>query len=347
MLSRRIPVAVLGATGVVGQRLVQLLHGHPWFEVVALAASERSAGRRYGEACAWRLEVPMPREVAGMTVREATPDLAAAIVFSALDAKVAGPIERACAAAGLLVVSNAACHRMDPDVPLLVPEVNPEQLELISVQRDRRGWSGAIVTNPNCSTATLVLALAPLARRFGLEQVVVTTLQAVSGAGYPGVASLDILANVFPHIPGEEEKIESETRRILGTLDAPHPVAVSATATRVPVLDGHCLSVSVRLTEPASEPDVHAALAEFAGEPQRLRLPSAPARAVVVRDEPDRPQPRMDAGTERGMSTVVGRLRRCAAAHWRFVAVGHNTVRGAAGAALLNAELLVARGLAS
>ena len=346
-----IRVGVLGATGAVGQRFVQLLDGHPWFELAALAASERSAGRRYAEACTWKLATPMPERAAGLVVRPAEPGLECDVVFSALDAAVAGPIEEAFAAAGYAVLSNARNHRMADDVPLLVPEVNAEHAALIAVQRKTRGWKGFIATNPNCSTATLVLALAPLERRFGLKAVAVTTLQAISGAGYPGIPSLDILANVVPFIAGEEEKIERETRKILGRLGPGGgaverlPAVVSATTTRVPVVDGHTESVFVTL---GSEPGVDAvreALRGFRGPPQERGLPSAPEHPVLVLDADDRPQPRLDIERERGMASLVGRVRACPLLGYKFIVLGHNTIRGAAGAAILNAELLQSQGL--
>ena len=345
----KIPVGVLGATGAVGQRFVQLLAGHPWFDLVAVAASERSAGRTYGEACAWKLAEPMPATARGLVVRPAEPGLGCELVFSALDAAVAGPVEEAFAAAGCAVLSNARNHRMGDDVPLLVPEVNPDHVALIETQRRRRGGRGFIATNPNCSTATLVLALAPLERRFGLRAVAVTTLQAISGAGYPGLPSLDILGNVIPFIAGEEEKIERETKKILGTLAGdvvtPHPVTVSAQTTRVPVVDGHTASVFVTL---GSDPGVDAlkeAIRSYRGLPQERGLPSAPAHPTVLMEQDDRPQPRLDVNVERGMASVVGRVRRCALLGYKFIVLGHNTIRGAAGAAILNAELLHCQGL--
>ncbi len=351
MSTPRLKAGVLGATGAVGQRFVQLLAGHPWFDLAALAASERSAGKAYAEAAAWRLDTPIPEAARDLPVLPAEPGLECDIVFSALDAAVAGPIEEAFAKAGYGVLSNARNHRMADDVPLLVPEVNADHTALIAVQKKRRGWKGFIATNPNCSTATLTLALAPLERHFGVKAVAVTTLQAVSGAGYPGIPSLDILGNVVPFIAGEEEKIERETRKILGRRggDAvtPHPMVVSATTTRVPVVDGHTESVFVTLERQAGVEELREAFRSFAGEPQRLGLPSAPAHPVVVRDEPDRPQPRLDIGVERGMASVVGRLRRCELMGWKFIVLGHNTIRGAAGAAILNAELLQAQGILS
>jgi aspartate-semialdehyde dehydrogenase len=347
----RLRAGVLGATGAVGQRFVQLLAGHPWFDLVALAASERSAGKAYAEAVPWRLDVPLPPAARDLPVQPARPGLECDLVFSALDAAVAGPIEEAFAKAGYAVLSNSRNHRMDEDVPLLVPEVNADHAALIEVQKKRRGWKGFIVTNPNCSTVTLTLALAPLERRFGLKSVVVTTLQAVSGAGYPGVPSLDILGNVVPFIAGEEEKIERETRKILGRLEggggaiAMHPMVVSAQTTRVPVVDGHTASVFVSLEKHAGLEELREAFRNFTGPPQQLGLPSAPAHPTVLLEAPDRPQPRLDLNVERGMATLVGRLRRCELLGWKFIALGHNTIRGAAGAAILNAELLVAESL--
>ena len=345
----KVPVGVLGATGAVGQRFVQLLAGHPWFDLVAVAASERSAGKRYDEACSWKLDVPMPAAARALVVQPAEPGLKCDLVFSALDATIAGPLEEAFAAAGYAVLSNARNHRMADDVPLLVPEVNPDHATLIETQRRRRGWRGFIATNPNCSTATLVLALAPLERRFGLQAVAVTTLQAISGAGYPGLPSLDILGNVIPFIAGEEEKIERETKKILGKLTGdgvtPHPVTVSAQCTRVPVVDGHTASVFVTL---GSDPGVEAlkdAFRTYRGMPQERGLPSAPEHPTILVDEEDRPQPRLDVNLERGMASVVGRVRRCGLMGYKFIVLGHNTIRGAAGAAILNAELLHCQGL--
>jgi aspartate-semialdehyde dehydrogenase len=349
MSAPRLRAGVLGATGAVGQRFVQLLAGHPWFDLVALAASDRSAGKPYAEAVSWRLDVPLPSTARDLPVQPAEPGLECDLVFSALDAAVAGPIEEAFAEAGYAVLSNSRNHRMDEDVPLLVPEVNADHAALIEVQKKRRGWKGFIATNPNCSTVTLTLALAPLERRFGLKSVAVTTLQAVSGAGYPGIPSLDILGNVVPFIAGEEEKIERETRKILGKLGggaiARHPMVVSAQTTRVPVVDGHTASVFVSLEKQAGLDELREAFRSFSGPPQQLGLPSAPAHPTVLLDEPDRPQPRLDLNVERGMATLVGRLRPCELLGWKFIALGHNTIRGAAGAAILNAELLVATSL--
>lgn len=341
-----IEVGVLGATGVVGQQLVARLAGHPWFRAVWLAASERSEGRRYGDAAPWRLATPMPETARDRAVEACVPGRGPQIVFSALDASVAGEIERAFAEAGHVVVSNARNHRLDPLVPLLVPEVNADHLGLLEEQRRAKGWPGALVTNPNCSTVVLAMALAPL-RPFGLRAAIVSTLQAVSGAGYPGVPSLDMVGNVIPFIGGEEEKIERETLKILGADGgrAPHAAVVSAHTTRVPVVDGHTMTVSVDLAERPPIDDVRAALTAFSGRPQALDLPSAPRPAIVVRGEPDRPQPRLDADAGSGMAVSVGRLRPCPVLHVKFVALGHNTVRGAAGAAILNAELMRAEGI--
>jgi aspartate-semialdehyde dehydrogenase len=345
--ARQIDVGILGATGMVGQQFIRQLSAHPWFRPAWLAASERSEGRRYAEAAAWRLSMPIPDALAGTRVEACTPGRGPRLVFSALDAAAAAEIEPAFARAGHVVVSNARSCRMEPDVPLLIPEINADHLSLVPIQRRTRGWPGAIVTNPNCSTVVLSLVLAPL-RPFGLTSVVVTTLQAVSGAGYPGVASLDILANVIPAISGEEEKIQTETAKILGTLagDAvkPHPVVVSASTTRVPVIDGHTESVSVGLAAAPPIDEVRAALSGFRGRPQALGLPSAPPAPVVYVDAADRPQPRLDAERDRGMTVTVGRLRPCPLLGLKLVALGHNTIRGAAGAAVLNAELMLAEG---
>ncbi len=339
-------VGVLGATGAVGQRFVQLLADHPWFELAALAASERSAGRPYRDACTWKLDTPMPAAARDLVVQAAEPGLDCGIVFSALDANVAGPVEEAFAAAGYAVLSNARNHRMADDVPLLVPEVNPDHADLIRVQRKKRGWTGFIATNPNCSTVTLVLALAPLQRSFGVKAVAVTTLQAISGAGYPGIPALDIVGNVVPFIAGEEDKIERETRKILGTLGksagavAPLAAVVSAQTTRVPVVDGHTESVFVTLAADPGLEAVREALRTFRGVPQERKLPSAPEHPVLLLDAEDRPQPRLDIGRERGMASLVGRVRPCPLMGYKFIVLGHNTIRGAAGAAILNAELL-------
>jgi aspartate-semialdehyde dehydrogenase len=346
MTENRLRVGILGATGAVGQKLIARLAHHPWLAVTALAASHRSVGRAYGDVVHWLEAAPLPPETAALPVVAAEPPLECDLVISALDADAAREIEPAFAAAGYPVFSNASAHRMRPDVPLLVPEVNADHLRLVERQPTAPGF---IVTNPNCSTVGLVLALKPLADAFGLDAVQVTTMQAVSGAGYPGVPALDILGNVIPHIAGEEAKLESEPRKILGALAgatvAAHPVAISAQANRVPVLDGHVLSVAVRLSQPAGADDVRAAFAAFESPLARLALPSAPLRPVVLLDAPELPQPRRHAERGGGMVVHVGCVRPCPVLGVRFVALVHNTVRGAAGAAILNAELAIRQGL--
>ena len=346
MEQRSIEVGVLGATGVVGQHFVSRLARHPWFTPVWLAASERSEGKTYADAAPWRLAAPMPKDAATRIVHACVPANAPRIVFSGLDASVAGEIEGAFAAAGHVVVSNARNYRMDPLVPLLIPEVNADHLAVVAEQRKAKGWSGAIVTNPNCSTMVLASALAPL-RQFGLSRVVVSTMQAVSGAGYPGVPSLDILGNVVPFIGGEEEKMQSETQKILGGDGGrtPHPVRISAHTNRVPVIDGHTITVSVEFSASPGVAAVVEALRSFRGRPQELGLPTAPCPAIEVMFEPNRPQPRLDAERGDGMTVSVGRVRECPVFDVKFVALAHNVVRGAAGAAILNAELMVAEGL--
>ncbi|HEX15761.1 MAG: aspartate-semialdehyde dehydrogenase [Deltaproteobacteria bacterium] len=345
----KVKVGILGATGMVGQRFVQLLAGHPWFEITEVAASERSAGRSYGEVMQgrWKVEGEIPPEVAHLQVKECVPELDCRLVFSALDAKVAGPIEEEFAKAGYVVSSNARNHRMDPDVPLLVPEVNPDHTEIIPQQRKRWPKGGYIVTNPNCSTIGLVMALAPLYRRFGLKRVMVTTLQALSGAGYPGVASLDILDNAIPFISGEEAKVESEPLKILGRLEGgrfiPAEIAISASCTRVNVRDGHLESVSVELERKASPEELIEAWEGY-NPLAELGLPSAPEHPILYRREEDRPQPLKDRDAGRGMSCTVGRLRKCSVLDYKFFLLSHNTIRGAAGAAILNAEYLLKKG---
>jgi aspartate-semialdehyde dehydrogenase len=342
-------VAILGATGAVGQRFVQLLAGHPFFTVREVAASGRSAGRRYAEACHWNLPTPLPDRVGNLVVKPLDAPLDSPLVFSALPADVAGEVEERLAGAGHAVSTNARNHRMDPDVPLLIPEVNWTHVEAVAAQRARRESEGFIVANPNCSTIVLMLALKPLQDAFGLERVMVTTLQALSGAGYPGVPSLDILDNVLPHIGGEEDKMETEPRKILGSwrdgafVEA--PVLVSAACNRVATADGHLECVSVDLGLDVSLDEVMAALRAYRSPLRDWGLPGAPDPVVIVRDEPDRPQPRLDRDAGRGMAVTVGRVRPCPILDYKFVALGHNTVRGAAGGAILNAELLYARGL--
>ena len=340
-------VGILGATGMVGQQFVAQLQAHPTFRLTWLGGSERSRGRAYEEASTWRLPVPLDPALSRRIVEPPVPGTAPRLVFSALDANVAGELEDAFARAGHLVVSNTRNHRLDPDVPLLVPEINPDHLALLRGQA-AKGWTGGIVTNPNCSTVFLSMALAAL-RGFGLRRVVVTTLQAASGAGYPGVASLDLLGNVIPFIAGEEEKIEVETRKILGTLVGgrvePHPVIISANTTRVPVVNGHTEMISVEFDAPVPLGELRAAFERFEGRPQELGLPSAPRPAFVYLEAVNRPQPRLDVDRAGGMAVTIGRLRLCPVLHAKFVALGHNTIRGAAGAAVLNAELMVAEGL--
>ncbi|HTA47724.1 MAG TPA: aspartate-semialdehyde dehydrogenase [Bryobacteraceae bacterium] len=343
----KIDVGILGATGMVGQHFIKFLDGHPLFRLSWLGASERSAGKRYSEAAKWHLGGTAPDAVAGLTVEEAKPGNAPQILFSAMDASVATEIEQAFAKAGHVIVSNSRNHRMDRDVPLLIPEINPDHLKLIPGQQRARGWKGQIVTNPNCSTMVLTLALAPL-KQFGITRIIVTTMQAVSGAGYPGVASMDIVGNVIPFIGGEEEKMQQETQKILGTFAGDHieplPAKVSAHCNRVAVVDGHTVTVSVEFSSTPTEADLRNALETYTSVPQQRNLPSAPKRPVQYMPEADRPQPRKDAERDRGMATFVGRLRPCPVFDWKFVALSHNTIRGAAGAAVLNAELLHSEG---
>lgn len=344
----KIPVGVLGATGMVGQHFVRFLQNHPRFELTWVGASDRSAGKKYRDATSWRLDGTMPAGTADLTVEECRPGNAPKLVFSATDASVATEIEQAFAGKGHLVVSNSKNHRMDDDVPLLVPEVNPDHLAVAAMQKAARGWDGLIITNPNCSTIVLTMALGPLVP-FGIQRVVVTTLQAISGAGYPGVPSMDITANVVPYIGGEEEKLEIETQKILGSVVGgkivPLAAKVSAHCNRVPVVDGHLVTVSVEFASKPTLADVRNAFDTFRGKPQLLNLPSAPAVPVIYMEQADRPQPRRDVERERGMAVFVGRLRECPVFDYKFIALGHNTVRGAAGAAVLNAELMHAEGL--
>jgi len=347
-MSAKIPVGILGATGIVGQRFVQMLEHHPWFEVAWLAASDRSEGKAYGEAARWKLKTPIPRRVAEMTLSPATPDGAPKVIFAALDASIAAELEPRFAQSGCAVVSNSSALRMQADVPLLIPEVNPDHIKLLECQSWRRQSGGFVVTNPNCSAIGLVLALAPLEQRFGIETVIAVTMQAVSGAGYPGVASLDILGNVIPYIAKEEEKMEEETLKLLGRVDgsriAPAGFAMSAHCNRVAVEDGHTESVSIRLKGKALPEEIMAAWNDFRSAPQELQLPTAPAQPVRYLAMTDRPQPRLDVDSGQGMTASVGRLRACSVLDWKFTVLSHNTIRGAAGAALLNAELLKVKG---
>jgi aspartate-semialdehyde dehydrogenase len=348
-MKTKIPVAILGATGTVGQRFIQLLEHHPWFEVAWLAASDRSAGKKYAEAATWRLPTPIPNRVAELTVNSAAPTGdTPRLVFAALDANAAKEIEPAFAEAGCAVVSNSSAFRMAEDVPLVIPEVNAEHTALIKRQKWYKENGGFMVTNPNCSAIGLVLALAPLHQRFGVEKIFVATMQAVSGAGYPGVPSLDIVGNVIPYIANEEPKMEAESRKLLGKLDGdrvvPAETVVSAHCNRVAVEDGHTESVSMKLGSNAGADEIIATWNQFRCTPQKLNLPSAPEQPVYYDPAPDRPQPRLDRDRGRGMSAVVGRLRPCNIFDWRFTVLSHNTIRGAAGAAILNGELLKAQG---
>jgi aspartate-semialdehyde dehydrogenase len=347
----KIPVGILGATGTVGQRFVQLLADHPWFEISVLAASERSAGKSYSDACHWLLPTPIPRAVSTMTIQPLDADLDCRVVFSALPSGVAAQVEARHAQAGYAVCSNASAHRMDADVPLLVPEVNSEHTALIEVQRRGRGWPGLIATSANCSTTQLVLALKPLHDAFGVHTLSAVTLQAISGAGYPGVASMDILGNVVPYIGGEEEKLETETQKMLGTRAgdgiSPVPMVISAQCNRVPVRDGHLECLSIGFADVPDLPALLAALETFRGPPEVYDLPSTPAQPILVRREPDRPQPLLDRDVGQGTSVSVGRIRPCPVLDYKMVLLGHNTLRGAAGGSIHNAELLVQQGYIS
>ena len=349
-------VGILGATGMVGQRFIQLMHNHPWFEITWLAASDRSAGKTYGEATRWKLDTPMPAKIAAMMVSPNTPEAAGddlpSIIFAALDADIARELEPKFAAAGCAVISNSSAFRMVADVPLVIPEVNADHFGLIEQQSWRKQSGGYIVTNPNCSAIGLVLALKPLEERFGIESLFVSTMQAISGAGFPGVASLDILGNVVPFIKNEEEKMEEEVGKLLGTFTGAMiemlPAKVSAHCNRVPVEDGHTECVSIKFKKKATREEILAAWEEFqplAGTGRNgLHLPTAPLHPVEFEAAPDRPQPRLDRMRGHGMASTVGRLRECPLLDWKFVVLSHNTIRGAAGAALLNAEVLAMLG---
>jgi aspartate-semialdehyde dehydrogenase len=349
MPDRKRSVAVLGATGAVGQSFIRLLHDHPWFELTSLAASERSTGKTYVDAARWIGDTPVPEGVAGVEVVACDPDAVdAEIVFSALDSAVAGEVERRFAEAGRFVLSNAKNFRMEEDVPLVIAEVNPDHLQLLDRQREQRGWKGGIVTNANCATIAAVVPLAPLHERFGIDRLFMATMQAVSGAGYPGVASLDILGNVIPFIKDEEGKIETESLKLLGRMQdgrvAPAEITVSAHANRVPVENGHMVCMSVGFRERVTPEEAEEVLRSWRGAEIAHGLPSTPDRPVIISDAPDRPQPRRDVAAGRGMSVTVGRVRRDPLLDVKLVALGHNTVRGAAGASVQNAELLVRSG---
>jgi aspartate-semialdehyde dehydrogenase len=351
MSAQKIPVGILGATGVVGQRFIQLLEDHPWFEVAWLAASDRSAGQAYGDAARWRLKTPIPEHIRKMPVSPAEPKGAPHVIFAALDSGIARDLEPKFAGAGCAVVSNSSAFRMQKDVPLVIPEVNPDHLALIELQSWRKKSGGFIVTNPNCSAIGLVVALAPLHQKFGVESLFVTTMQAVSGAGYPGVASLDILGNVIPYIANEEEKMEEETKKLLGQMNSDHVqdagFSMTAHCNRVAVEDGHTESVSVKLKEKVDAAAIIAAIRDFKSKPHELGCPLAPEHPLVYDAAPDRPQPRFDLDRGHGMTVSVGRLRPCGVLDYKFTVLSHNTIRGAAGAALLNAELLKVQGYLS
>ncbi|MBP7886166.1 MAG: aspartate-semialdehyde dehydrogenase [Candidatus Marinimicrobia bacterium] len=344
-LKSKIPVGILGATGSVGQKFIELLTEHPWFEIAALAASDRSAGKTYRDAAHWFMTKPLPDNVAKMIVKNCEPNLPCRIVFSGLDASVAGEIETDFAKAGYIVISNSRNHRYDPDVPILVPEVNSDHLAIIATQKYGRG---AIITNPNCAATGLVVALKPLLDQFGLSAVNVVTMQAISGAGYPGVASLDIVDNVIPFISGEEAKLEREPQKILGKyLDGhiePAQFIISAACNRVAVVDGHTECISVKLERKPIAEEIIAAWREFQGEPQRLKLPSAPEKPLHYFEENNYPQPKLHRHLGNGMTVSLGRLRECPILDYKFVMLSHNTIRGAAGGAILNAELFIAKG---
>jgi len=347
-ISKKIPVAVLGATGAVGQRFVQLLADHPWFEIAAVTGSDRTSGGIYAEVCRWILDEDPPTAVRGMKVLPSEPNLPVKLVFSALPSETAREIEPQFAKAGYAVCSNASAYRQGAGVPLIIPEVNAAHLAMIRQQRAAQGWSGLIVTSPNCTTTGLAMTLNPLHHAFGLRQVFVTTMQAVSGAGYPGVPYLDIADNLIPYIPGEEGKIQKETCLLLGKMDGsertPADIGISVQANRVPVFDGHTLSIAAKFERPPSPKDAIRVFEAFRGSEAVRGLPSAPVRPVIVRRELDRPQPRRDRFAENGMAVTVGRIQPCPLLDLRMVSVVHNTLRGAASGSILNAELLVAEG---
>jgi aspartate-semialdehyde dehydrogenase len=352
-MSMKRKVAILGATGAVGQRFIQLLQEHPWFQIEVLAASERSAGKKYKDACPWLMETDLPKEIAEMPVVNADVESveqtgAVDLVFSSLPGDLADLVETQFGAL-YPVFSKASAHRMDKDVPLLIPEVNPDHIEMVKTQQKLRGWKGFITTDPNCSTIQLAITLKPL-MQFGLKQVMVSTMQALSGAGYPGVPSLDIIDNVIPFISGEEEKIETEALKILGTYNGYNvqnaQFQLSASCNRVNVYDGHLEAVFIKLGQDPSLEEIEEAFAKFQGEPQNLKLPSAPIYPIIVRDEKNRPQPRFDRDAGNGMSVVVGRIRKDPIMTFKYMCLGHNTIRGAAGGGILSAELYVSKGLA-
>jgi len=346
--TKKIPVAVLGATGAVGQRFVQLLEDHPWFEVAAITGSKRTSGRKYGQVCQWGLDGDPPSSISEMSVRDSEPNLPASLVFSALPAKIAHEVEPRFAQAGYIVCSNASAYRQEPGVPLMIPEVNADHVAMIAEQRTQNNWRGFIVTSPNCTTSGLAMTLKPLDQAFGLHQVLVTTMQAVSGAGYPGVSYMDIAGNIIPYIDGEEEKIKQETCLLLGTMQGsrriPAEIDISAQANRVAVMDGHTLSIAAKFERKPAPDDAAQVLAEFSASRDLSSLPSAPERPIYVREQPSRPQPRRDRNIDNGMAITVGRIQACSVLDLRLVSVVHNTLRGAASGSILNAELLVMKG---
>lgn len=343
-MREKIPVTILGATGCVGQKFIQLLQDHPWFRIATLCASERSVGKSYGEAVNWLMPTPLPDSIAVLPVERCEPSSSSKMAFSGLDSSVAGEIETAFARAGYTVFSNARNHRMDPDVPLMIPEVNPEHFALIKQQKFN---SGCIITNPNCSVIGLVLALKPLWDNFGIESVHVTTLQAISGAGHPGVPSLDIIDNIIPHIHGEEEKVEQEPLKILGNytngIITPAVLKISAQCNRVPVTDGHSACISLKLRKAASPQQMIESWRQFQGEPQQLKLHSAPVYPLKYLEHSYYPQPKLHRHSEKGMQVSIGQLRQCPIMDYKFMILSHNTVRGAAGTAILNAELFICK----
>ncbi|MFQ5975771.1 MAG: aspartate-semialdehyde dehydrogenase [Candidatus Hydrothermarchaeales archaeon] len=339
-------VAVLGATGMVGQRFIEMLEGHPFFELTDLAASSRSAGKTYKEAAKWYLDGDMPEGLRDRVVKEINPrEIDADIVFSALPSSVAKDAEPAFAKEGFVVASNASSYRTAPDVPVLIPEVNPEHLDMVELQREKRGWDGCIITNPNCTTVMFTLSLKPIFDRFGLKKVFLASMQALSGAGYGGVPSMAIQDNVIPYISGEEEKVETEILKIYGKFNGSEIILpdfkVSTSCNRVPVVDGHTESVFVETEKDCTVEDVKSVMSNFKALPQELKLPSAPKNPIIVRDEEDRPQPRLDRMSDRGMAVTVGRVRKDPILDFKYTVLGHNTIRGAAGASVLNAEILV------
>lgn len=342
---QKIPVGILGATGMVGQRFVELLVNHPWFQVVALAASEKSRGKKYAQAVRWLMPTPLPQEIGNMIVQSCDPNLPCQVVFSGLDSDVAGEIEENFAKAGYIVISNSRNHRMDPEVPLLIPEVNGQHLELVKSQRFSKGM---IVTNPNCTAIGLTIALKPLDDLWGIEKAHIVSLQAVSGAGYPGVPSLDIFDNVIPFIADEEQKVETEPLKILGKLQngkiESHEMVVSAQCNRVAVMDGHIVCASVKLKNKATKEEIIEAWKNFSGEPQSLKLPMAPDHPIYYQQDERHPQPKLHRHLDKGMAVSVGRLQPCPLLDWKFVVLSHNTIRGAAGGAILIAELMLRKG---